>query len=263
MSRTQESANICEKHNAPLNFWSNKEQKYQCIKCLINEEEVHYVDESYKKALEEFRDIQSYARTALKENAPLPHMIHDWKDDIRDMLQTVQDDFINMIKEYTRKFYNSLIRIEHSSKMEPFYNEDIRQNQRLEAMKEKQEQITAIIERIDATVPNLKAQVVREEDERMRKLEQDLIAKDKEMKKMNARVSRAMTETVDLTTLSHKVFGKYIKFINTQVEERQNSHPLIAKSRKLKQLEQDGVSRTTGGTDEPNQKGQRDQSPTP
>ena len=54
----------------------------------------------------------------------MSHMIHDWKDDIRDMLQTVQDDFINMIKEYTRKFYNSLIRIEHSSKMEPFFNED-------------------------------------------------------------------------------------------------------------------------------------------
>ena len=127
-------------------------------------------------------------------------------------------------------------------------------------MKERQEEITAIIDRIDDTQPNLKAQVVREVDEKMRKLEQDLIARDKEMKKMNARVQRAMTETVDLTTLSHKVFGKYIKFVNTQVEERQNSHPLIAKSRKLKQLEQDiGQKQTLDDV----QKGLRDQSPTP
>ena len=48
----------------------------------------------------------------------------------------------------------------------------------------------------------------------MRKLEQDLIAKDKEMKKMNQRVKRAMTETVDLTPLSERIFNKYIKYID-------------------------------------------------
>ena len=44
----QEGHGICKKHNVPLNFWSNKEQIYQCIKCLINEKEVHFVDHSYK-----------------------------------------------------------------------------------------------------------------------------------------------------------------------------------------------------------------------
>ena len=73
----------------PLNFWSNKEQVYQCIKCLINEDEVHYIDDSYKHTLEEFRSIKNYARVALNENAPMTFLIKEWKDDIRDMLQRV------------------------------------------------------------------------------------------------------------------------------------------------------------------------------
>lgn len=77
---------VCKKHNVPLNFWSNKEQIYQCIKCLINEEEVHFIDDSYKRTLEEFRAIKNYAKFALNENAPMACLIHEWKDDIRDML---------------------------------------------------------------------------------------------------------------------------------------------------------------------------------
>ena len=90
----QEGHGICKKHNVPLNFWSNKEQIYQCIKCLINEEEVHYIDNSYKRTLEEFRAIKNYAKFALNENAPMAYMIKEWKDDIRDMLQRINAQFI-------------------------------------------------------------------------------------------------------------------------------------------------------------------------
>ena len=133
--------------------------------------------------MEEFRDIRNYAKIALNENAPMTYLIKEWKDDIRDMLQTVQEDFIRMIRDYTRKFYNSLVKIEQQSvKLLPFENEDTRQWERLETMKVKYEQIEAIIKRVDATAPNHKAQVTREVNEQMRRLEQDLIAKDKEMK---------------------------------------------------------------------------------
>lgn len=133
--------------------------------------------------MEEFRDIRNYAKIALNENAPMTYLIKEWKDDIRDMLQTVQEDFIRMIRDYTRKFYNSLVKIEQQSvKLLPFENEDTRQWERLETMKVKYEQIEAIIKRVDATAPNHKAQVTREVNDQMRRLEQDLIAKDKEMK---------------------------------------------------------------------------------
>ena len=42
-----------------------------------------------------------------------------------------------------------------------------------------------IIDDIENTIPNLKAQAVREVEEKVQKLEQDLISKDKEMKKVN------------------------------------------------------------------------------
>ena len=47
---------------------------------------MHFIDNSYKKTLEEFRSIKNYAKYALNENAPMAYLIHEWKDDIRDML---------------------------------------------------------------------------------------------------------------------------------------------------------------------------------
>ena len=42
-----------------------------------------------------------------------------------------------MINDFTRKFYNSLTKIELSDKLAPFYGEDSRQANRLEFMKDK------------------------------------------------------------------------------------------------------------------------------
>lgn len=56
-----------------------------------------------------------------------------------------------MINAFTRKFYNSLMKIEYSEKLSPFFGEDTRQTIRLEYMKEKYESIVNIIEEIDQT----------------------------------------------------------------------------------------------------------------
>lgn len=98
------------------------------------------------------------------------------------MLQTISEDFFRMVREYTRKFINSLKNIETSAKLEAYVNEDARQNERLEFMKDKYEQIVKIIGTIDETVPNLKAQAVRDVEERMRRLDQEFTAKNREMK---------------------------------------------------------------------------------
>jgi len=69
---------------------------------------------------------------ALNENARMEHVIRDWKGDIRDILARIHTTFIDMIAEYTRKFYKSLLHIETSDKMKSFYNEDTRQRERLD-----------------------------------------------------------------------------------------------------------------------------------
>ena len=77
------------------------------------------------------------------------------------------------------------MRVEFSEKMAPHIGEDSRQSTRLNYMKDRYESISKIIEDIDRTAPNLKANAVSAIEEQMRKLEQELISKDKEMKKIN------------------------------------------------------------------------------
>ena len=58
----------------------------------------------------------------------MAYLIKEWKDDIRDMLQRVNAQFIQMIHEFTKRFYNSLMRVEFSEKMTPHIGEDLKQN---------------------------------------------------------------------------------------------------------------------------------------
>ena len=175
----QEGTQICPQHNEPLNFWSKKMNRYQCIKCLVNENDVHYIDKSYKGTLEKFRQIENYGKRALIENESMDHVIRDWKSDIRDILGRIHQQFIDMIGEYTRKFYRSLVHIEQSDKMKQFYGEDTRQRQRHETIKEKYNEICEVIKCIDKLPPNLKANAVRTNEEKIDKLNSEVIQLDK------------------------------------------------------------------------------------
>ena len=42
----------CEIHGNGLNFFSSKDQAFKCLSCLINKEDVQYIDKSYIKSLE-------------------------------------------------------------------------------------------------------------------------------------------------------------------------------------------------------------------
>ena len=86
----RESVVMCPEHDLPLNFWSEKEAIYKCIKCLINEKEVHFVDHSYKNQLERFKEIKSMTENIMDENKYMPRTIQDWKEDIRDVLLRVR-----------------------------------------------------------------------------------------------------------------------------------------------------------------------------
>ena len=52
-------------------------------------------------------------------------------------------------------------------------------------------------------------------------IQQYVILKDKEIKKQAHRVDKASRETVDLDGLSIKIFGKYLKFLQGKVVDRQ------------------------------------------
>lgn len=65
-------------------------------------------------------------------------------------------------------------------------------------------------------MPDDKLAAIESKRDEMNNLQQYLITKDKEMKKTVSRVNKAMRETVDVDGLADKIFGKYLKFIDTK-----------------------------------------------
>ena len=103
---------MCPEHDLPLNFWSSGEEIYKCIKCLINEKEVHFVDHSYKNQLERFKEIKVMTETVMEENKYMPQTIKDWKEDIRDVLLRVKEQMITFIDDFTERFVRQIAKIE-------------------------------------------------------------------------------------------------------------------------------------------------------
>ena len=48
----------CEKHHIVAQFFSAKANKYKCFKCLVEEQELVYIDKRFKKEMEEFERIK-------------------------------------------------------------------------------------------------------------------------------------------------------------------------------------------------------------
>ena len=97
-------------------------------------------------------------------------------------------------------------------------------------MEKRLERIDAILNKVNETQPNHKANVVKEYTEEMSLLENEVLKKDQEMKKVGMNVRKSIDSAVDLQGLSHKLFSKYMNYIQSQVnitiKERQSLVPL-------------------------------------
>ena len=116
----------CQTHNAPATFYSKVEQRYKCLKCIVAQEDLHYIDKRYKKQLEEFEAIKEYTCKAVLENEPSITIIREWKESIRKTLIDVKDEFVDWIDTFTNKFVKSLNKIEQSRELVNFVGEDKR-----------------------------------------------------------------------------------------------------------------------------------------
>ena len=56
----------CDTHKAPAVFFSNKFNKYQCLKCLIEEQELVYIDKRFKQEMDDFERIKHYLINVIK-----------------------------------------------------------------------------------------------------------------------------------------------------------------------------------------------------
>jgi len=59
---------LCTMHKSPAVFFSEKEDRYVCFKCLVSTEKLLYIDKSYKKEMDEFERIKELTASAVKSN---------------------------------------------------------------------------------------------------------------------------------------------------------------------------------------------------
>ena len=82
-------------------------------------------------------------------------------------------------------------------------------------------------------------------------LQQYLTSKDKEMKKTTSRVNKAMRETVDLSDLDSKIFGKYSKFISSKAANPPAIVPRTNKKGTAKTKDKDNAAGSSAVTTPP------------
>ena len=106
-------------------------------------------------------------------------------------------------------------------------------------MEKRLERIGEILVVINGTQPNMRAKVVNEYLPEMTTLENEVLKKDQEIKSIGANVKRAVDNAIDLPGLSHKLFSKYMNYIQSQVNITIKERPaLVAQS-----LEKRGIVR--------------------
>lgn len=85
---------LCETHQEAAIFFSKKEEKYFCLKCLVSQEKLMYIDKSYKEQMDDFERIKEMTSEAIKSNMVNTKTIKTWKYEIRSCLMRIREKFL-------------------------------------------------------------------------------------------------------------------------------------------------------------------------
>ena len=96
--------------------------------------------------------------------------------------------------------------------------EDRRQANRLNQIELKLQRMTEIVTMVEEAPPNQRAEVGKSYSNEMFQLQQVVAQTDNEMKKLNEQVLHGFRAVVDVNGLSHKLFGRYLIFVENQVK---------------------------------------------
>jgi hypothetical protein len=115
---------LCEQHKAPAVFFSQKEDRYVCFKCLVSQERLMYIDKSYKEEMDEFERIKTLTSQAIKSNFVNTSTIKTWKYEIRSCLMRIRTKFIDQIDKFIKSFGDVFKNVEVSTELLEFKGED-------------------------------------------------------------------------------------------------------------------------------------------
>ena len=102
----------CPIHGCGLNFYSSKEQGFKCLSCLINKDDVKYIDKSYIASMERFHSIRSKTEQAIIDNRDAKNDLGRWKEDIRDMVMRIRTQFFQIVDQFACQLKKTLIDID-------------------------------------------------------------------------------------------------------------------------------------------------------
>ena len=97
--------------------------------------------------------------------------------------------------------------------MRDFIGEDRRQEYRLKNLQDKHEAISEIISAIESTPRHQKANAVRDYSDQMQRLESEVTLCNNEITEQRQKIKKAMQKTVNLESLSTRVFGEFFTYI--------------------------------------------------
>ena len=95
---------LCEQHKQPAAFFSHQHNRYMCFKCLIAENQLLFIDKSYKSEMDEFLRIRKLTQEAIQSNAKHLDIVPKWKSEIRSRLLFSRKAFNERIERYVDKF---------------------------------------------------------------------------------------------------------------------------------------------------------------
>lgn len=95
---------LCDEHKQPAVFFSNQLNRYMCFKCLMDQNNLLYIDKTYKNVMEEFLRIRDYSKEINKKNQHKAMIVQDWKKDVRAHLMQAKKTFNQRIDKYIDMF---------------------------------------------------------------------------------------------------------------------------------------------------------------
>lgn len=117
---------ICTKHNAAAAFYSEKEERYVCFKCVVASEKLLYIDKNYQHQMDDFERIKKLAHEAIKSNWENTKITATWKRSIRDCLMKIRERFNENIDRFIYQFATVFKNVEMSNELMEFRGEDKR-----------------------------------------------------------------------------------------------------------------------------------------
>lgn len=214
---------LCDTHKAPAVFFSQKEERYVCFKCLINNEKLQYIDKSYNREMEDFERIKQITSEACKVHQKNLNITKKWKYDVRKCLMRIKTRFNDNIDKFINEFASLFRDVDQSNDIRPLQGEDKRIHALLEELQRKYVEILKIFTTISSSQANKRIQYIDTYKTYMKNIEKKVLENDQLIKKKSTHLREVLDRTVALDSFESKIESKLIKFMNKECKKKWNN----------------------------------------